>query len=685
MLLPEQVHTACRRLLEDLLPVPTARGLHAASSSLAESLNCTDVLVGEVTAAGGFRYPDRTGESLLTIHRADWPECWVQSCGDQRPLWYQLHHKLPHDDIPVAGGLWLPFYDSNQIVGAALILGLPREPSRQELDLMHWLGGVVGSILSGARAWRADPSVASSSSVAKGNGTHVTDHEERRHQSSREFHLLRRAADFQAIMDGSETVIYVKNCEGRYEFVNRKFEAIFDLKREDILGRTDEEVFAESPELARRFNENDSMVLRLGRSVQFDEVAPHTDGPHNYVSVKFPLRDEQGEIRGLAGISTDITLRVRAEHAVQMLKDRSTAILNAVADGVVLLDERGCVEYMNPAARALLQFGSEEMDGASFIDLVLPVGRCDDPGESESLLLTRVLQQRGEVLNEEDVFRRPDGSLIPVEYSGVPVQSRSAGAGAVVTFRDITARVERRHARRELRGAQAVQKMLFPQSRPQLSGFDIAGAVFPMQMVCGDYYDFLYRDDDRLVLIVADACGHDLAAALLMVNARAHLRSSLKTHAGIDEVLHDVNDCLARDHQVGKFVTTFLAELDACNRTLTYAGAGQSAVLLPRGGDPIPLKSGSLMLGLQNVLSIAGPVEMKLNSGDLLLICTDGLREVLSPAGDLLSWPTIYSRADELRAQTAQEILDGLVALSRKHAEGSWPQDDVTVIVAKVL
>ena len=685
MLLPEQVHTACRRLLEDLFPVPTVRGLHAASGSLAESLNYADVHVGEVTDAGEFRYPDRNGDSLLTIGRADWPEYWVQSCGDRRPLWYQQHHRLPHDDIPVPGGLWLPFYDSNQIVGAALILGLPHEPSRQELDLMYWLGGVVGSILSGARAWRAELPVASSMALTRDNDTSVADHEERRHQPSSEFHLLRRAADFHAIMDGSETVIYVKSCEGRYEFVNRKFEEIFDLRREDILGRTDEEVFANSPELALRFKENDGMVLRLGRSVQFDEVAPHTDGPHNYVSVKFPLRDEQGEIRGLAGISTDITLRVRAEHTVQMLKDRGTAILNAVADGVVLLDERGCVEYMNPAAKALLQFGGEELDGASFFDFVLPVGRSDDPDESENLLLTRVLRQRGEVLNEEDVFRRQDGSLIPVEYSGAPLQSRDAGSGAVVTFRDITARLERRHASRELRGAQAVQKMLFPQSRPQLSGFDIAGAVFPKQVVCGDYYDFLYRDDDRLVLIVADACGHDLASALLMVNARAHLRSSLKAHAGIDEVLQDVNDCLTRDHQAGKFVTTFLAELDARNCTLTYAGAGQSAVLLPVVGEPIPLKSRSLMLGLQDVLSIAGPVELELNSGDLLLICTDGLREVLSPAGDLLSWPAIYSRAHELRTQSAQEILDGLVALSREHAEGSWPQDDVTVVAAKVL
>ena len=115
---------------------------------------------------------------------------------------------------------------------------------------------------------------------------------------------------FQQTIDNTSAVIYIKDTKYRYIHVNRQWEQLIQATRGDIVGKTDFELFP--PELASGFRVNDERVLRTGESVKCEEVAPHSDGPHTYLSVKFPLRDDLGQIVAMAGISTDITDRVLA-------------------------------------------------------------------------------------------------------------------------------------------------------------------------------------------------------------------------------------------------------------------------------------------------------------------------------------------------------------------------------------
>jgi sigma-B regulation protein RsbU (phosphoserine phosphatase) len=227
--------------------------------------------------------------------------------------------------------------------------------------------------------------------------------------------------------------------------------------------------------------------------------------------------------------------------------------------------------------------------------------------------------------------------------------------------------------------------MLYPPAAPPWPGFEIAGAVFPAGEVCGDYYDFIRRDEHRLALIVADACGHDLAAALMMVNARANFRSFLKSDDDLATVLQNVNDVLTHELQMGKFVTSFLAELDHRTRTMTYLGAGQNALLIPCQGCDVSLKSGGLMLGVEDDLRLSGPEERVLRTGDIVVIGTDGFHETLCPGGKLLGASAIIELTQQLREHSAQGILNGIVGLAQEHAAGKWPQDDATLVVVKTL
>jgi PAS domain S-box-containing protein len=115
----------------------------------------------------------------------------------------------------------------------------------------------------------------------------------------------------QGILDTSTAVIYVKDLEGRYLLVNRRYEELFHVTKASIVGKTDYDVFPK--EQADAFRSNDRAVLESGQAVQSEESAPHDDGLHSYVSVKSALKDDAGRTYAVCGISTDITRMKRME------------------------------------------------------------------------------------------------------------------------------------------------------------------------------------------------------------------------------------------------------------------------------------------------------------------------------------------------------------------------------------
>lgn len=126
--------------------------------------------------------------------------------------------------------------------------------------------------------------------------------------------------DLQSVMDNTSAVIYGKNVEGKYIFTNRKWSALFDKKGKGVIGKTDNELFEEN--LAEKFRAHDLAVLEAGHALTTEEVVPHEDGPHTYISVKFPLLDEHDEVYGLCGISTDITDRIKVEKEKSVLENQ---------------------------------------------------------------------------------------------------------------------------------------------------------------------------------------------------------------------------------------------------------------------------------------------------------------------------------------------------------------------------
>jgi PAS domain S-box-containing protein len=129
---------------------------------------------------------------------------------------------------------------------------------------------------------------------------------------------------FQAVLDNAPAAVYAKDLSDRYLFANRRIERFVERPVDEIVGKTDFDLFP--AELAESLRENDRRVLESGHELEFEEEVPHTDGLHTYLTVKFPLRDASGTIYAICGISTDVTelKRVQEELDESAALERST-------------------------------------------------------------------------------------------------------------------------------------------------------------------------------------------------------------------------------------------------------------------------------------------------------------------------------------------------------------------------
>ena len=236
-------------------------------------------------------------------------------------------------------------------------------------------------------------------------------------------------AHLQAIVDGSTAVIYAKGIDGKYILSNRTFEEVFGLSRQQIIGKTDFDIFPEGD--ARRFRENDKKVLQTGEPIEVKEVATQADGPHTYVSVKFPLKHLDGSVYAEGGISTDITDRMRSSESSHLL----AAIVESSEDAIISKDLNGTITSWNKGAERIFGYTPKEIIGKPVTVLIAPERQNEEPE-----ILARI--RRGEHISHyETVRRRKDGSDVEVSLTVSPVKDEKGKiVGASKIAREITER-----------------------------------------------------------------------------------------------------------------------------------------------------------------------------------------------------------------------------------------------------
>lgn len=174
----------------------------------------------------------------------------------------------------------------------------------------------------------------------------------------------------QSILDNTSAVIYLKDREGRYLLVNRQFERIFGKERDSVVGKTDYDLFPRY--MADAFRSNDRRTLKAGAPLELEEVAPHEDGPHTYISIKFPVFDEAHQPSGICGISTDITARKGAEAVLKQGQDKIRKILETAHEAFISIDSEGLIREWNPAAEETFGWSRERVLGRPLAEVIVP-------------------------------------------------------------------------------------------------------------------------------------------------------------------------------------------------------------------------------------------------------------------------------------------------------------------------
>jgi hypothetical protein len=246
---------------------------------------------------------------------------------------------------------------------------------------------------------------------------------------------LRRSQELlRAMADNTTAVIYVKEASGRYLLVNRRFEDIFGLKADQILGFTDHQIFPRH--FADVFRSNDVEVLERNATLEYEETAPHLDGPHTYISIKFPLRDQAGIPYALCGVSTDITERKQAEDLLRSHEQQLRQALTSTEIGLWSWNIESDSMFWSPQVDEFL--GMPPVPGhktpRGLLALVHPADR-----EAITRATRQVMEPSRRDITFQHRVKRSDGMVLSCIWIGHIVRDHSGKALHVLgTVRSIS-------------------------------------------------------------------------------------------------------------------------------------------------------------------------------------------------------------------------------------------------------
>jgi serine phosphatase RsbU (regulator of sigma subunit)/catechol 2,3-dioxygenase-like lactoylglutathione lyase family enzyme len=275
-------------------------------------------------------------------------------------------------------------------------------------------------------------------------------------------------------------------------------------------------------------------------------------------------------------------------------------------------------------------------------------------------------------------FRDPDGntfSLVSFDEITHALEAQRRATAAKLELE--------RRAAQELEIANEVQCRFFPQVRPPIQALDYSGHCYPARAVGGDYYDFLDLGPDRFGLVIGDVSGKGIAAALLMANLQANLRSQCAISLDQPQrLLCAVNQLFSQNTPDGSFATLFLADYHVPTGCLRYINCGHPPALILRCDDSIDrLDPTATVLGIFNKWDCELG-ERTIHPGDTLVLYTDGITESFNESRDEFGESRLIESLLRHRAQPSQSLLQNIVADVRQFSPHEQ-HDDITLIIAK--
>jgi serine phosphatase RsbU (regulator of sigma subunit) len=243
--------------------------------------------------------------------------------------------------------------------------------------------------------------------------------------------------------------------------------------------------------------------------------------------------------------------------------------------------------------------------------------------------------------------------------------------------------------KRDLEIAREIQTWLVPSTPPVIPNAEVAFYTRAQNSVAGDYYDAFYpagdaSTDGKLMLVMADVAGKSVPAALLMATLQASLRTIASEGLALTDLATRLNH-YACAHSLGgqRFTTAVLAEFDPATGNLTYVNAGHNPPVIRRGNSATErLESGGLPLGITPDATFPSS-EVTLQTGDTLVLFTDGVVEAFNSAGQEFSDPRWINVIRGLPNLNAQQTLQFLMKSVEEFVGATRQSDDITCLVLR--
>ena len=281
-----------------------------------------------------------------------------------------------------------------------------------------------------------------------------------------------------------------------------------------------------------------------------------------------------------------------------------------------------------------------------------------------------------EVSYKAIIIHRIEGGKIAEEWSLGTISPKLMGQRLEKEIR------ERERIEQELLVARRIQQASLPKEIPELEGWEISPYYQPAREVGGDFYDFFELPNGLLAIVVGDATGKGVPAALVMASAHSMLRAVGQTSNSSGDVLRRVNEALFSDIPANMFVTCFYAILEPKSGSLSYANAGHDLPYLHRnGGEAEEMRARGMPLGLMPGMSYEEKQTI-LEAGEAALFYSDGIVEAHDPKGEMFGFPRLRGLIAEHGDNRSLEnfLLEELYSFT---GEGWEQEDDITLLTLR--
>ncbi len=276
-----------------------------------------------------------------------------------------------------------------------------------------------------------------------------------------------------------------------------------------------------------------------------------------------------------------------------------------------------------------------------------------------------------------------DETTFTEEHLNILTTLASVASIRVQNAKFLEERMERERMEHELELATEIQQSFQPSTPPAMDDYELQGISFSCYEIGGDYYDFIERENGKMLVALGDVSGKGTAAALLMscVHASIHAQVAAKTPLGA--AVTAVNEYLSENTPANRFVTLFIAEIDPHTGVIEYINAGHNPPLISRAGGSVEqLGSGGFPLGIMPLAQF-DVGQTQLAPGETLVIYSDGVSEANNLREEEFGMERLTEVVRQNFQATASGMRDKVESALSAFTQTAPANDDITLVIVK--